>query len=368
MRYKFNYLSFIENKKIILVCPLDWGLGHASRCVPIIKQFLKDGHEVIIGADKNPLAFLQQEFPALKTVIIPGYEVTYGSSGSVLKLFYESVQFFNFIKKEHMFIDEIIDNYDIDMLVSDNRYGLWNKKVTSIIITHQLYVKAPLGENIAHKKIEKLIRNFDECWIPDVEGSPNLSGDLAHLKPVNHPHKFIGPLSRFTPLKASNSLRTEPVEALKNKKYEYDIMAIISGPEPQRTIFEDLLLEQIKINKLKAVVVRGLPSQNDISGNLEISSTEKEIPGQARNDESVQIFNHLSTEKFVNYISNSNVVVCRAGYSSIMDLSVLGKKAILVPTPGQTEQEYLADYHHYKGTFYTQKQSEFNLEKALAQV
>ncbi len=332
-----------SDSKNILVCPLDWGLGHATRCVPIINGLLNLGHQVIIGADKNPLAFLSQEFPQLKTVVIPGYEVTYGKKENALKLFYESVQFFNFIKKENTFIDAIIEELNIDTIISDNRYGLWSKKVQSIIITHQLYVKAPIGETIAHKKIAQLIGKFDQCWIPDVEGPVNLSGDLSHLKPFKYRHHFIGSLSRFNTKINLKSITPSRAE-------EYDVMAIISGPEPQRSIFEKMILEQVQNNKLKAVIVRGLPSVNE--------ELQLEYPG-------LKIFNHLSTENFIEYIQKSKIVVCRGGYSSIMDLIALRKEAILVPTPGQTEQEYLADHHFKEGNFYTQKQSDFNLAKAL---
>lgn len=343
----------MNKQKTILICPLDWGLGHATRCVSLVNQFISEGHEVIIGADKNPLAFLKQEFPNLKTIVIPGYEVTYGQKGSSLKLFYESVKFFNFIKEEHSFIDKIIEEHNIDLLVSDNRYGLWSKKIRSIIVTHQLFVKAPLGEKLAHQKIEKLISHFDECWIPDFEDSPNLSGDLAHLKPIKIKHIFVGPLSRFSSKKiVTSSVFEERKNVSRSEEsYEFDIIAIISGPEPQRTIFENLVFDEIEKNELKAVVVLGKPQHS-------ISNTHN----------SILVFNHLQTEELYEYIQKSKIVVCRAGYSSIMDLAALNKKAILVPTPGQTEQEYLAQYHLEQGNFYSQKQSEFDLEKGLNEV
>ncbi len=359
-------------KKNILVCPLDWGLGHATRCVPVINELLGLNFNVIIGADKNPLAFLKQEFPELPTVVIPGYDVTYNEQGSLFKLFCESVRFYNFIKKEHQFLATIIKENNIDIVVSDNRYGLWSKKITSILITHQLYIKTPFGNSIANKKIRGLIANFNECWIPDVKRIPNLSGDLAHLKPFQHSHRFIGPLSRFTSLRAERSNLI--------KEHEYDILAIISGPEPQRTIFEKLILEQIQNSNLKAVIVRGLPNLNVIARNESemhrdeaillskneiTSSSQKALP---RNDDNIKIFNHLSTKEFLQYFQKSKIVVCRAGYSSIMDLVTLGKKAILIPTPGQTEQEYLAQYHFEQGNFYTQKQHEFNIQKGLHKV
>lgn len=321
----------MTKQKNILVCPLDWGLGHATRCVPLINQFLKEGHKVIIGGDKNPLAFLQQEFPKLKTIVIPGYEVTYDEKGSSMKLFYESVKFFNFIKEEHRNIDQIITENKIDMIVSDNRYGLYSNKVESIIVTHQLYPKAPIGEKILHQQIEKILSNFDEVWIPDYEGENNLSGDLSHLKAFNHSHKFIGPLSRF--------------ENAKEQENEFDICAIISGPEPQRTVFEKLVLEQIEKYNLKAIVVRGLPEVNTI------------------NDKNV--FNHLPTDELQKYMMKSKLVVCRTGYSSIMDLAVLEKKALLVPTLGQTEQEYLGEYHKNNEQVLVQQQKEVDLEIAL---
>jgi len=340
---KNKYLScYLSEKKTILICPLDWGLGHATRCVPLINQFIVDGHQVIIGADKKPLAFLKQEFPSLKNVIIPGYKVTYGEKGSSLKLFYESIKFFNFIKEEHSFIDKIIEEHNIDLLISDNRYGLWSKKVKSILLTHQLYVKAPLGEKIAHQKIEKLISNFDECWIPDVAGQVNLSGDLSHLHPINGKHKFVGSLSRFP-------VTDLPISA----KKEYDVIAVLSGPEPQRTVFEKLVINQIETTGLSGVVVRGLPGDGSI---LKIQNAN------------IDVFNHLETSRLEEYILKSRVVVCRAGYSSIMDLVALHKKAILVPTPGQSEQEYLANYHLNQGRFHCQKQVDFNLEKGLAMV
>ena len=324
-------------KKNILVSPLDWGLGHAARCVPIIKELISLGHHVIIGADKNPLAFLKQEFPDLPSITIPGYDVTYDEQGSSLKLFFESIRFYNFIKKEHLILETIVKENDIDIVISDNRYGLWNAKVKSIIITHQVFVKAPVGEAIAHKKIHGLIEMFDDCWIPDVEDDVNLSGDLAHLSTIPFPHHFIGPLTRF---------KKKKIVATK-----YDVLAIISGPEPQRTIFEELVIEQLKTSGLQSALISGNPSL------IEKSTIEQ-----------ITIYSHLPTLALQELIEQSNVVLCRSGYSSIMDLITLNQKAILIPTPGQTEQEYLAQYHFDQGNFYTQKQHEFNLKDGLEKV
>jgi uncharacterized protein (TIGR00661 family) len=327
----------LDPKKNILICPLDWGLGHATRCVPIIKELLHLGHHVVIGADKNPLHFLAKEFPTLPTVKLPGYEVTYDEQGSSFKLFCESIRFYNFIKKEHTLLAPILKQHNIDVIISDNRYGLWNNNVKSIIISHQLYLKTPIGESLAHKKITSLIKNFDECWIPDVQDEPNLSGDLSHLKPFNHPHRFIGPLSRF-----GKSTQTE---------IAYDVCAVVSGPEPQRALFEEMVLAELKKSGLKCVLVKGL-----------FDTDERSMDGN------IMVYNNLQSDQLKEIIEKSAVVICRSGYSSIMDMVSMGKRAILVPTPGQTEQEYLARYHLDNRNFFSMEQKNFDFGKALQEI
>jgi UDP-N-acetylglucosamine transferase subunit ALG13 len=287
------------------------------------------------------------------------------------------------IDEEHLWLEKVIGEYSIDMIVSDNRYGLWSKKIESILITHQLFIKAPTGEWLIEKILNNYLANFNEIWIPDVQGKNNLSGDLAHKKPLPDNYKFIGIQSRF-----SNQIVTSSVPkafgTYREDNFEYDFMAIISGPEPQRTIFEKLVIEQVENTNLKGVLVRGLPDdschsefieedkktlrQAQCDRSDEIASSFRKLSEFPRNDDQLEIFNHLETNEFLKYIQKSKVVVSRSGYSTIMDLTALGKKGILVPTPGQTEQEYLAKYHHEKGQFYTQKQSEFDLKKSLNEI
>ena len=306
-----------------------------TRCVPLIQQFINEGHDVVIGADGKPLAFLKEQFPKLEFLTLPGYEVTYGKKGSSLKLFCESIKFAGFVKKEKKHLDEILSNHYFDLIVSDNRYGIYSDKIESIIVTHQVYPKTPFGEGLAHQRIKKLLSKFNEVWIPDHEGENNLSGELSHAAPIALEHKFIGPLSRFD--KSASS----PI-------IEYDLCAILSGPEPQRTIFEEKILEQIELHKLNAVVVRGLPGSDEKSD--------------------ANVFNHLNTVQLQDYILKSKLVVCRSGYSSIMDLTVLQKEAILVPTPGQTEQIYLAEYHKANPQFGIQQQEELDLKGYLVKL
>lgn len=347
----------LDKQKTILVCPLDWGLGHATRCIPIIHSFIKQHHKVIVGSSGNQLELLKNEFPDITFIDLKGYDIEYPKGDSmVTKMIIQLPKIKRAINEEHLWLEKIIDEFDIDMVVSDNRYGLWSKKAKSVLITHQIFIKAPTGEWLIEKLLKSYLDNFDEVWIPDVEGEQNLSGDLSHKKPLPSNYKFIGIQSRFSSLRVERSNLIE----------EYDFMVIISGPEPQRTIFENLILKQVENSNLKGVLVRGLPQNTCHS---ELVEEDKNTLRQAQCDNKLlTIFNHLDTSQFIDYIQKSKVVISRSGYSTIMDLATLGKKAILVPTPGQTEQEYLAKYHHKKGHFYTQTQSEFDLEKCLKEL
>lgn len=338
----------MDRKKTILVCPLDWGLGHATRCIQLIQKYIDKGHHVIIASAGKPEALLKKEFPQLQFLFLKGYDIEYPENGSMItKMLTQLPKIKKAIDVEHNWLNPIIDEYKIDMVISDNRYGLWNQKVKSVLITHQLFVKAPTGEWLLEKIIKKYLDHFDEIWIPDVEGVDNLSGDLSHKKSLSENYKFIGPLSRFTNLVS----HLEPSRRIDN--FEYDFMAILSGPEPQRSIFEQIILKQIENTELKGILVRGQPGE---ISKLRIENSE------------LKVFNHLETEEFIQYTLKSKVVIARSGYSTIMDLTVLGKKGILVPTPGQTEQEYLAQYHSNRGQFYSQKQSEFDLELAIKEL
>lgn len=344
----------LTKQKTILVCPLDWGLGHATRCIPLIRQFIIENSRVIIGSSGSQKVLLQQEFPNLTFIDLKGYEVKYPKSGSMaLKMLLQLPKINKAIKSEHVWLAKIIDEHQIDLVVSDNRYGLWNKKVKSVLITHQIFVKAPIGEWMIEQILKRHFDNFDEIWIPDVEGENNLSGDLSHKKPLPNNYRFIGLLSRFSNASVTSSVSQNCGTYREVDHFEFDFIAILSGPEPQRSIFENIILKQVESSNLKGILVRGIPEDNS---ECKIQNAE------------LKVFNHLETDEFLHYLQKSKVVISRSGYSTIMDLAALGKKGILVPTPGQTEQEYLAKYHSQKGRFFTQIQKDFSLEKAFNEV
>ena len=330
----------MNSKKKILVAPLDWGLGHASRCIPIIHELIAQRCEVLIAADRGPLALLKTEFPQLEFIQLPGYEISYPKRGSMaLHLLWQLPKLLSGIKREHKELQKIIQQKRIDTVISDNRYGLWSKSVPSVFVTHQLMIQAPVGKKILHRLNSNYINNYTECWIPDANTSANLSGELSQTKRLGEKIHFIGPLSRF--------IKTKEVP-----EKAYDILAVLSGPEPQRSLLETILVKELSTSNLRCAIIQGLPQKKE----------RKKI------SENVELFSYLNSSELNQYILASELIISRPGYSTIMDLATLGKKAIFIPTPGQTEQEYLAKKFDQEKIAPAFSQNKFRLEAALLKV
>jgi uncharacterized protein (TIGR00661 family) len=329
------------NIPTILIAPLDWGLGHATRCVPIIKILSQLNYKVIIAAAGTPKELLQKEFPELIFVELSGYKVDYSKNKIFLpfKIIRQIPKIIAAIKNEHIWLQSIIEEYKIDLVISDNRYGLHSSKIPSIFITHQLTILTPF-KWLTHwiQKINyRYINRFTQCWIPDINHEKNIAGVLSH------PNKFpsisvhyLGILSRF------NNQQS------KIKKYDYCIL--LSGPEPQRTILENKILKEITLLPGNIVMLRGLPNER-----------EQLLPQQ----KNYTIYNHLPGNEVAEILQKSEFIICRSGYTSVMELLSLQKKSILIPTPAQTEQEFLAQHLMQQGWCYSVTQSKFSLLKSV---
>ena len=342
-----KYTRLVKNFLRILICPLDWGIGHATRCVPVIRHLLQQKHKVIIAADGKPLDFLKEYFPELEFIRMPGFRVSYPSGNNmILKMMLQSPSILFNIYKEHRALKKILRDNNADVVISDNRFGLWSKKVFSVYLTHQLMIKATekmkWTEPVLFRFHRWFIKHYDECWVPDLPGERNLSGDLSHQYILPKNGFYIGILSRF---KKQDQL-AKPADHIKSP----DLLIMLSGPEPQRSILENVILKELaKQQGLQVVILQGLPGK---------SQESSPMPG-------VAVFNHLPDTEICRLISHSQVIICRPGYSSLMDLVTLGRNAVLVPTPGQTEQEYLAGYLSAGGLFCSMDQEGFDLNVAL---
>ena len=326
-------------KPKILIAPLDWGLGHATRCIPVIKTLLKNNCSVLIAAQGQTKFLLQKEFPQLDSVELKGYHINYSKNKWSLPFVIagQIPKIISTIQDENQRVKDIVKEHSVDGIISDNRFGLYHQSIPSVFITHQLMIKTFLGNSADHllQKINyNYINRFTECWIPDNEGSGNLAGELSHPeKKPSIPVHYIGPLSRFE----------------KVPQKENHLLILLSGPEPQRTILENLLAEQLKDYKGKVVLLRGLPAE----------TSELKLP------QNISVYNHLPAGELNKVLADASLVIGRCGYSTVMDLAFLQKKSILIPTPGQTEQEYLSKYLMKNNFALCVSQNKFILKNAL---
>ncbi|WP_132052056.1 glycosyltransferase [Pseudocnuella soli] len=327
-----------SGKKKVLVAPLDWGLGHTTRVIPIIHSLLQRGHQVCSAGNSQQKSLLQAEFPQLTYLPLAGYGIKYGVSAvqTAVLLLRQIPQIWAAIEAEKQWLAQSMAVHSFDAVISDNRYGMYHPKAHCTIITHQLRIQAPVAAGVVQRIHFSLLQKFNACWVPDVPGAPGLAGALSHPHRLPAmPLRYLGPLSRFS----TGQLQPE----------QSGLLVLLSGPEPQRTLFENILLPQLSNAKMPVTLVRGLPGSQQLLA---------PIPG-------VQVFNHLPTKDLQEAMQRASLVVCRSGYSSVMDLAALCKRSIVVPTPGQTEQAYLARHLHQSGFALAQQQQGFDLKKAL---
>lgn len=319
-----------------LVCPLNWGLGHATRCIPVIEKLLDHGYKVTLASDGGALSLLRKQFPQLDSFELPAYDIQYPSKGNMIwKIALQLPKLWRAIQAERLAIHKWITQNPCDLIVSDNRFGCYHPSRTSVYITHQLSIMPPLSlawlRPLGHFLHRPILRKFDQIWIPD-QPEQGLSGWLGHSwsNPKCH---FIGIQSRFAQAKPSEFKSC-------------DRLYLLSGPEPQRTQLENLILEYAANHKdQNAVLVRGLPHIQE-----------------PLNPPGLKSFNHLNSDELSKLILEAKTIICRSGYSTLMDLCRLNAKAILIPTPGQTEQEYLALYAESQGWAPCQNQAQLNLD------
>ena len=354
----------------VLVAPLDWGLGHATRCVPVVREFLRAGAEVELAVVKANANFFREVFPDLRQRLAPSYNIVYPKHGynMALWLLKNSVHLNAVMRYEHHFAEEMVKRHGYDVLFSDNRFAFYSKNALSIYMTHQRRIAFPRAfaafERIGVMWHANIMRKFDEVWVPDLEIYPGYAGSLSHsgATPGDKPMRFVGTLSRFSEMvNVGNALGNVPtpvdlereVDLMSmsefmahsanvewdaapekrtsgNHSFEmranYKVVAVVSGVEPARTQFEQQLRDALAQIPGRHMMILGKPSAEQktwTEGNIEFHT-------------------HLATNDFADAVKRADFVVSRGGYSTVMDMAELGAKCIFVPTPGQFEQIVLA--------------------------
>lgn len=325
--------------KRVLICPLDWGLGHATRCIPLVRELQRQGAMIFIASSGPPGVLLQKEFRNLTYAELPGYAPVYPMHYSMtVKMLSQLPKFIRVVRQEHDAVEKLVQKHEIDIVISDNRYGCYSARARCVFITHQINVMLPEGWALLGLLVNAIchryIHHFGEVWVPDQEGSGLTTAFFSRL---DVPVKFIGWLSRF--------------DSRQSLSKKYDVVAIASGPEPQRSLFSDMCFDQLAKSGLKALLVSG-----------ELDKDFHRVEGM------VEVINHLPALEMEEALRASDVIIARSGYSTIMDLIALGKKAIFVPTPQQPEQIFLGRHLMDEGIAFCVEQDQFVLESAMKKV
>ena len=322
-------------KRKIIVAVLNWGLGHASRSIPVIKALQDEGFEPVLASDGEALLLLRKEFPGLKWLELPTYRITYPRQGRLMKFHFllKGPRILKAVIAEHKAIKRFISSDGgVAGIISDNRLGAFSKEVPSAYMTHQLKLFSGSTSGLTTSMHHYFINQYDECWIPDEEGPDNLTGRMSQASGLKIPVKYLGILSRFEK---------------RDSAEKYDLLVLLSGPEPQRSLLEEILLKELRAYSGEILFVRGKIEGVTISektGKMETAS-------------------YLTGKELETALNSAKMILSRSGYSSIMDLAALGKKAFFIPTPGQYEQEYLAFQMERKKFAPFCAQKDFTLEE-----
>lgn len=300
--------------RLNLLCVLDWGLGHAARSLALAEHLLLAGERVIFAASGPAAAFLCRESPGTPVHDLPAYRVTYPSRSMPLNVARQLPHWLGVIVREHRRVRTLVEELGVDRIVSDNRFGCYAPDVDSIFLTHQLH---PITRNRPVSAVyRRYLQRFDAYWVPDHPAADRrISGQLSD--PAGYANvRYVGPLSRLRPVSVASAPES------------VDVLALLSGPEPMRTQLENILLPQLADRPGRHVLVRGLPA----------ATTAPAVPGN------VTVHNFADARLLARLLTAAGTIVCRSGYSTLMDVYAVTdpKKLLLVPTPGQTEQEYLA--------------------------
>ena len=336
-QYLFNLVQNISSEMKIIYSVCSWGLGHATRSLPVIRKLIDENNEITIISNGRSLELLKKEIGSnIEYINIPDYPMLL--SENARQFMAKSIIYWPlFIRKMQSGLSKLtkmLETKKCDIIISDGRYDIYSKKIPSFFISHQMRIMNPLRIRMFETGSEIFnlffFKRFRGVIVPDYK-EDSLSGDLSHnLKKIDEKKiHYVGVLSDFQK---------------KKRKKDIDYLISISGPEPQRTLLEKKLLSQVDQLDGSIVITLGKTEDKNVSDN-----------------ENILIYSFLTKEKRENLLNRAKLVVSRSGYSTIMDLAVIRTKALMTPTPGQIEQEYLSQYHNNKGTFYSVNQELLDL-------
>jgi len=333
-------------QKSVCIAPLDWGLGHATRCITLIRALESLQYKIYIATEGKHEAILKEAFPNATFLKLRGYRIWYTKQRALLipGIILQIPKIISAIIYEFKWLKKAVAKYQFDLVISDNRFGFFHQKTKSVFITHQLELQTPFSWSTRLNQIitYALINNYSACWVADMQPPQNLSGVLAN--PNNKPSIPIWYMNCLSRLYVDQTKKEEEENLVLN-----EFLGIVSGPEPQRTLLENIFWEQGNEMGAPFIVVAGLPDN---------------IGYHKKSDTGI-LYPHLNGIALAAAIKQAKFIICRGGYTTLLELIPFKKKLILVPTPGQTEQEYLAKYWQEKKWAISFSQKDFNVQLAI---
>lgn len=333
--------------KRILFAVHDWGLGHASRSLLLIRALVERGDSItVVSAAGDGMRLLQSELgDACRFVSYRDIPKPFSRWPAMfyLRMSLATPWVLARMRSEHRFVEALVAREHYDCVVSDSRFGMWSANIPSYCILHSLRQIIPGRPRWMERLVERgqrdLTKGFTRILIPDIEEQQGLSGELGHDPVIDWGVDrlcYIGPLSGIS--------RTDaPVDI--------DCFFSISGIEPQRSILEKRVLAALPQLDGRIVVTLGRPAQ----------------AGSCRQSGNATVHGYLDRKAQGEMLNRARLVMTRSGYTTLMELAELGQRALLVPTPGQSEQEYLARFHHQRGHVWSTTQRNLDFARDIAQ-
>jgi len=300
----------IHNQRII-ISVLNWGNGHVARSISLIHQLIEQENTLFIACSESQKQIFRNYFPTLNFINHQDYPFSFKGKGNFgIDLLLAFSKLLRRLKSERKELQQYINEHQINICISDHRYGFFNKNCISIFITHQLQIALPKGLNWLNSFHFLLIKKFNFIWVPD-----------------NHESQFSGKLSKSTRLKNIDYIGIQSRFSLYTKPAtEFEHVVIVSGPEPYAEQFYHSEIKKASKSTTHTIIIT--PKKYDF-----------ELPENAN----IQLSDNW--KKCDEIILKAKKITSRTGYSTIMDLEYLKCESELIPTPGQYEQEYLFFRH-----------------------
>ncbi|MEK6968538.1 MAG: glycosyltransferase [Nanoarchaeota archaeon] len=316
----------------------NYGLGHATRMLPVIMKLIEQGEKVTIVAKGNSLLMLKNELGDASNYELMQYEVPLKFSDKGFSMF-ETLKagpsFISLISSQKKWLENFSAKEKIDRVIADGEIGYHLKNKKSFFVNNQLRLLpgSLLGDG-TELLTDVFSKGFEKVIVPDDENGT--LGGLLTSKTRFYDKKRLAYVGILSSIRKKNVVRN------------VDYFISISGPGISKEVFTRQVMEQLHLLKGKVVVALGRPDLKEIASK-----------GNAK------IYPYLNRKQQESFLNKAKLVISRSGYTTMMELAEIDKKAFFIPTLNHPEQEYLAKFQKNSGRFHYSKQDSFNFKEDI---